>query len=213
MYLVYIQTETQEGLVIVEEKLAKVGQNQPSAKILTWLLDKVLKLNNFTFKNHNFVQVKGTAMGPRAAPNYANMYMGWLEDRFVYCTQWYNHIIDWICFINDIWKGDSDSLNTFKEYLNSVVPFIKFTHKISSASVKFLYTKVMRDSNGNISTDVYHKPTDMHQYLHCMSGHPPHLKHSIPYSQALRFRRTCTSTRVSEQRIRVYSEYFVACGY
>ena len=139
--------------------------------------------------------------------------MGLLEDRFVYCTQWYNHIIDWIHFINDIWKGDSDSLNTFREYLNSVVPSIKFTHEISSASVKFLYTKVMRDSNSNISMDVNHKPTDMHQYLHWMSAHPPHLKHSILHSQALKLKRTCTSTRVSEQRIRVYSEYFDACGY
>ena len=57
---------TEEGLVIVEEELAKAGRNQPSAKTLPWLLDKVLKLNNFTFKNHNFVPVKGTGMGPQS---------------------------------------------------------------------------------------------------------------------------------------------------
>ena len=92
-------------------------QNQPSAKTITWLLDKVLTLNHFAFNNHNFIQVKDTAMGTRAAPNDANAYMGRLEDRFVYRTPWYNHIIDRISFINDIfliWKGgDSDSLNTF----------------------------------------------------------------------------------------------------
>ena len=71
----------------------------------------------------------------------------------------------------------------------------------------------MKDSNSNISTDVYQKPTDTHPYLHWTSAHPPHLKHSIPYSQALRLRRICTSTNVSEQRIREYSEYFVARGY
>ena len=105
------------------------------------------------------------------------------------------------------------SLNAFIEHLNNVVPSIKFTHEISSTSVNFLDTKVMKDSNGNISTDVYQKPTDTHPYLHWTSANPPHLKHSIPYSQALRLRRICTSTNVLEQRIREYSEYFVACGY
>ena len=61
-------------------------QKQPSAKTITWLLDKVLKLNNFAFNNHNFIQVTGTAMGTRVAPNDANVYMGRLEDRFVYRT-------------------------------------------------------------------------------------------------------------------------------
>ena len=80
-------------------------------------------------------------MGTRAAQNDANVYMGRLEDRFVHRTQWYNHTIDWISFINGIfliWKGDSDSLNTFIEYLNSVVPSIKLTHEISSTSSNFL---------------------------------------------------------------------------
>ena len=89
----YRKIDTEEGLVIVEEELTKAGQNQPSAKTLTWLLDKVLKLNNITFNNHNFIHVRCTAMGTRAAPNYANVYMGRLEDRFVYRTKWYNHII------------------------------------------------------------------------------------------------------------------------
>ena len=104
-------------------------------------------------------------MGIRAAPNYANVYMGLLEDRFVYRTQRYNHIIDWIRFFDDIfliWKGDGDSLKALIEHLNNVVPFIKFTHEISSTSVNFLDTKVMKDSNGNISTDVYQKPGRQH---------------------------------------------------
>lgn len=72
----YTNIDTEDGLLIVEEELTKAGQNQPSAKTLTWLLGKVLKLNNFTFNNHNFTQVKGAAMSTRAAPNYANVYMG-----------------------------------------------------------------------------------------------------------------------------------------
>ena len=70
---VHTNIDTDDGLAIIEEELAKTGHIQPSAKILTWLLEKVLKLNNFTFDNHNFTQVKGTAMDTRATPNFANV--------------------------------------------------------------------------------------------------------------------------------------------
>ena len=212
----YTNIDTDEGLAIVEEELEKTGRNRPSAKTLTCLLEKVLKLNNFTFNDENFIQVKGTAMGTRAAPNFANIYMGRLEDKFVYQTDWFNYIIDWVRFIDDIfliWKGNNNSLTTFIEHLNGVVPSIKFTHEISCISVNFLDTKIIKDARGNISTDVYQKPTDTHPYLHWTSAHPPHIKYSIPYSQALRLRRICSSTDILEQRIMEYSNFFVACGY
>ena len=59
----YTNIDTDDGLAIIEEELAKTGQIQPSAKTLTCLLEKVLQLNNFTFDNDNFIHVKGTAMG------------------------------------------------------------------------------------------------------------------------------------------------------
>ena len=72
----YTNTDTDDGLAIIEEELTKTRQTQPSAKTPTCLLEKVLKLNNFAFDNHNFIQDKGTAMGTRAAPNFANVYIG-----------------------------------------------------------------------------------------------------------------------------------------
>ena len=142
--------------------------------------------------------------------------MGRFEGTFVYRTEWSHYIIDWVRFIDDIfliWKGDESSLTTFIKYLNGLVPSIRFTHEISYKSVNFLDTKVIKDVQGNTSTDIFQKPTDTHPYLHWTSAHPPHLKQSIPYSQALRLRRICSSTRVLEQRILEYSNFFVACGY
>ena len=113
-------------------------------------------------------------------------------------------------FIDDIfliWKGSKDSLTAFIEYVNGVVPLIKFTHEISCSSVNFLETKVIKNSMGDINTDVYQKPTDTHPYLHWTSAHPPHLKHGIPYSQASRLRRICSSNDI------LFHDFFVACGY
>ena len=39
-------------------------------------------------------------------------------------------------------------------------------------------------SEGNLSTDLFVKPTDTHQYLHASSWHVFHYKKSIPYNQA-----------------------------
>ena len=85
-------------------------------------------------------------MGTRVAPNFANVYMGRLEERIVYQTEWVNHIILWVRFIDDIfliWKSDQDSLINFINYLNSVASSIKFTHEISAHSVNFLYTNAL----------------------------------------------------------------------
>ena len=128
-------------------------------------------MNNFTFNDEHFIQIKGTAMGTRVAPSFANVYMGRFEENFVYKTEWSNYVIIWVRFIDDIfliWKGE------FIDHLNNAAPSIKFTHEISTNSVNFQDTTVVKDRQGNISTDVYQKPTDTHPYLHWTSAHPTH---------------------------------------
>ena len=53
-------------------------------------------------------------------------------------------------------------------------------------------TKITMDAEGRLTTDLYTKTTDTHQYFHRDSCDPGHCKKSIPYSQALRIRRICS---------------------
>ena len=155
-------------------------------------------------------------MGTRVAPNFPNVYMGRLENTFLYQTEWANWLVSWVRFIYDIfliWKGDKDSLIDFLDYLNNVVSSIKFTHEILTDSVNFLDTTVLKDEQGYLNTDVYQKPTDTHPYQHWTSAHPHHLKRCIPYSQALRLRQICSWTDTVRKRIIEYSDFFVARGY
>ena len=76
----YTNIDIDEGLTIVEEELEKASQSRPTHKTLSCLLEKVLKLNNFIFNGEHYIQIKGTAMGTRVAPNFANVYTGRLED-------------------------------------------------------------------------------------------------------------------------------------
>jgi hypothetical protein len=50
-----------------------------------------------------------------------------------------------------------------------------------------------------MSTDIYNKPTDKHQYLSSQSCHPKHYTKSIPYSQALRIKRNCSNEQTTKQ--------------
>ena len=52
----------------------------------------------------------------------------------------------------------------------------------------------------SITTDLYVKPTDTHQYLQATSCHHNHTKRSIPHSQALRIFRICSNIKTATLR-------------
>ena len=66
---------------------------------------------------------------------------------------------------------------------------------------------------GRLTTDLFTKPTNTHQYLHKLSCHPPHCKSTIAYSQALRLRRICSNGDTYLRRAIELKEYLVKRGY
>ena len=101
-----------------------------------------------------------------------------------------------------IWTHGEEKLKSFINHLNSSHETIKFTSEQSRDSISFLDVQVsMRGEGGGVlSTDLFCKSTDTHQYLHKKSCHPWHTKKAIPYGQALRFRRICSEDRQCQER-------------
>lgn len=212
----YTNILNEEGIAATKEALINSNQLHPSPEALCELLEKVLTLNNFSFNEENFLQIKGTAMGTRVAPNYANIFMGHFEKQFVYDTNWMALIRCWKRYIDDvfvIWTGSENQLHKFFEYINNVHTTIKFQYEYSFSTVNFLDVKISMDSLNQLETDVYQKPTDTHTYMHWLSAHPSHLKRSIPFSQALRLRRIVSNNDNLKLRIEEYKNYFMASGY
>ena len=83
-------------------------------------------------------------------------------------------------------------LDSFLNEFNKFHPNLSFTYETLKETVNFLDLNVNL-RNGAISTDLYVKPTDGHQYLHYKSSHPEHIKNLVPYSQALS--RICSSEK------------------
>ena len=167
---------------------------EPSNQSLMQLLNQVLTMNSFKFNGEDYLQVAGTAMGTRVAPTYANIFMAEFEDRFVYTYP--KKPLLWVRFIDDIlliWDHGEEELQTFISHLNNAHKTIKFTTEISKERVNFLDTSVVVEADGQITTDLFVKPTDSNNYLLYTSAHPKHCKRGIPYGQFLRLRRICSN--------------------
>jgi len=158
----------------------------------------VLENNTFFFNDKLYIQTNGTAMGTKMAPTYANLVLAYLEEKLynklrvevnddlaIYIEHNFLRYID-DCFI--VWPDTKYNLKDFENELNNLHAKFKFTMEHSTKEIAFLDIRTYIN-NHNILTDIYHKPTDTHQFLTYNSCHPRHTKNSIPYGEA---RRLCT---------------------
>lgn len=76
--------------------------------------------------------------------------------------------------------------------------FLKFSYEFSEEKVNFLDMTISLEKDNSISTTLYQKPMNKHEFVHFDSNHPRHLLKSLPFSCGLRIKRTCSNTRVQE---------------
>ena len=69
----------------------------------------------------------------------------------------------------------TQELDSFLSGLNKFHRNLNFTYETSKERVNFLDLNVSL-RNGKISTDLYVKPIDGHQYHHYKSSHPEHIR-------------------------------------
>ena len=122
----------------------------------------------------------------------------------------------WMRFIDDvffIWTHGEEKLMSFINHLNNSHETIKFASEQSRDRISVLDVQVSVGEGGVLSTDLFCKPTDTHQYLHKKSCHPWHTKKAIPYCQALRFRRICSEDRQFQERVGELAGWLKDRGY
>ena len=155
-------------------------------------------------------------MGTRMAPSYANLFMGRFEQHAI-ANALHKPLI-WWRFIDDIfliWTEGEEHLKHCISHLNSIHPYIKFTHVYSNSphqTLPFLDVQVHL-SNNHIETDLHTKPTDKHQYLLKTSCHPSHTKQTIPFSLFLRIRRICSNDAFFDNRSEELIKHLIKRGY
>ncbi|MGL5901976.1 MAG: hypothetical protein ACRCZO_04760 [Cetobacterium sp.] len=97
----YTNIEIGRGLEAVQKCLRKFPEEGRPDQSIMRLLELSLRRNDFEFNGRYYLQVKGTAMGKRFAPEYANIYMAdWEESVFPKCRSMPSH---YLRYLDDIW--------------------------------------------------------------------------------------------------------------
>ena len=126
------------------------------------LIDFILTHNPIKFNNDHHLQIKGTAMGIKMAPAYANISIDAIETSFLSSSPlkpsiYYRYIDD--IFI--IWPHSNDSSTHFLEHANYIHQNIKFTQECSKSTFPFLDVSVQIAQNKIFAT-LHKKPTVSH---------------------------------------------------
>ena len=120
-------------------------------------------------------------MGTKCAPSYANIFMGWFEENFIFplltnLSDFYLRFIDNIFLI---WNGAKIEFDNFLIKINECHPSIKFEYEMSKIEINFLDTIVFKVDN-KLRIKLYAKPTDRQSYLRSKSEHPNSTKKVLP---------------------------------
>ena len=219
----YTNIDTTLGLETVKNWFQKYPRPKRPDKYLLQLLEISLRRNDFEFDSNYYLQTKGTAMGKRFAPSYANIFMADWEQRaldtFPLKPLLYYRFLDDIW---GIWIYTKKEFEEFAEHLNTFTPSIRIKYNFHETEVNFLDTITYKGTHfkdtGTLESRIYFKETDTHSLLYKTSYHPTHTYRGLVKSQLLRFHRICsdrdefykaTKTLFSVLRTRGYSRSFL----
>ena len=157
-------------------------------------------------------QISGTAIGTKFAPTYAPTFVDKIETNFLDMHEF--KLLVWFRYIDVffIWKHGKEKLEEFLKDFDSYHPNIKLTYEFNKESIPILDLKVSL-CGGQLTTGLYIKSTDKHQYLHYTSAYPDHTKRSTVFSQALRVSRICYNKTDFARHLADTKSWFQARSY
>ena len=193
----YTNIDSSMGLKAVKTLMDKHPDPLRPDQAILQLLDISLTRNDFEFNKKHYLQIKGTAMGKRFAPAYANIYMAtWEETILPRCSKLPTHYYRYLDDIWGIWTHTQTEFLEFTNTLNSHHPSINLKALTSPTTMDFLDVTTFKgpdfDTTGKLDTKVFFKPTDSHALLHYSSFHPKHTFSGIVKSQLIRYSRICS---------------------
>lgn len=214
----YTNIDITSGLNAVKKCFARYPDpKRPDAELLQ-LLEINLTRNDFVFNEDFYLQIKGTAMGKRFAPAYANIFMAnWEEEVFEKCQKKPFYYLRYLDDIWGIWTGSKVEFKEFLDTLNSHDASIQLEAQIDEQSIDFLDTTVYKGldfhNTHKLDIKVFFKKTDTHALLYSTSFHPRHTFRGIVKSQILRFKRICTREETFMEAVHILFKALYERGY
>lgn len=206
----YTNIDIAEGIQAIRNIFCKFPDSRRPDRELISLLQINLTRNDFEFNGDFYLQIKGTAMGKKFAPAYANIFMAeWETSALQACPK---KPLEYFRFLDDIWGVWTHSREDFDVFLHSLNhhnPSIKLKATVNPQCVDFL-PPLIRDQNLTkhiiwILKFFSKKQTLMHFYL------KPVIIHDIPMRALLNlsylgFTGSVPGRRTSEERLKYCSK-------
>lgn len=208
----YTNIDIAAGLQAVREIFQKYPDAKRPDKEILELLEINLRRNDFEFDGDFYLQVKGTAMGKRFAPAYANIFMAkWEAEALEKCPRKPLHYLRYLDDIWGVWTYSKPDFEGFIRTLNAHDWSIQCKYELDDKKIDFLDTTVYKGRNfevhNKLDIKVFFKKTDTHALLYKSSFHPRHTYRGIVKAQLLRFHRICTRQEDFQEAVK---ELFVA---
>ena len=208
----------------LEECYKHLNKRQEPHLLSTACIIEALKItldNNLAMFNGNcYLQLTGTAMGPKNACDYADIAMNYIDQAVHNNNPDTPHNPDqpedWSRFRDDIytpWIGTIEQLSRFGIWLNSIHKSLKFIIKYSTCGMEFIELYVYSDANNILRTKLYSKPSDTFSYLVPSSCHKTHIIENIPRNIARRVYLNNSETDNYLKDKVVFMNHLVARGY
>lgn len=161
----YRNINIQEGIQASKSIFIKNPDTSRPDGELIQLLEINLNRNDFEFSGEFFLQIKGTAMGKKFAPAYANIFMAeWETSALSQCHKWPLHYFRYLDDIWGIWTHTEEEFKEFVDTLNNHNPSIKLKSSTSQQSIDFLDTTTYEGpdfkSTHKLDIKVFFKETD-----------------------------------------------------
>ena len=202
----------------LQENAERVSTFLPT-ECITEAIKLVTSSNNCEFQEKHYTQINGATIGRPESASTTDIFRAVFIDEpalkegpfepLEFCG-YRDYMFD-----VEITKT-TEEINAFTDFLNGLIPGIRFKPKIKEDKIDFLDTMVTIE-NGYLITSPYSKPTDSKQYLVPSSVHKENVVNNIPKTVGMRLRRLC-SDRVEGDRIFAdaldeYQAYMEARGY
>ena len=182
-------------------------------------LQIILENNFFQFNDDYIQQIKGFAMGTKAAVQCANLSVAYLEIKMfeflptIFPKDFVDFIVrNYFRLLDDIiyaWLSNFD-IQQFYSVFNALDENLKFIFSNLSKEANFLDIHFSIENN-ELVMDCYHKPTDSYNYLNYKSCHPTHTKDNIALSLAKRIVQIVSHDR--DQRLDELKEHLILRGH
>lgn len=214
----YTNIPIEAGIHCIKKIFEKYPDPKRPDEELIELLRINLTRNDFVFNQNYYLQIKGTAMGKKFAPAYANIFMAdWEEQALSKCRIKPKIYLRYLDDIWGIWVGSLEEFKEFGDTLNNHDPSIKLKIQLEKDSINFLDTTVFKgpdfEKSQRLDIKVYFKDTDTHALLQFDSFHPKHTFRGILKSQLLRFKRICTRNEDFLEAVKILFKALRKRGY